>query len=304
MCNAFILRLHMLKSAFLKMQPRSGLGARLGYPFSSEFFRSYTRTSIIVNNTGDVSAPHYNCAVIYFNDNSHNTHQDSDCDVNVSWIGEATEIIYLETKLNLYTKSMVFETDSMTISSSFLVQNASALDPTSSSLLVQSASALDPTATTVATPQKKKNLGGIMGGVFGALGLLAFLAFAVIVYRRRQRLSQATLVPLVHAPDYAQPLEKSERLARVLSQKAEVQSQRDRLRMDMETRARPGSSTLPSFRGVWDDERLQEQMEWMSQRILALEAQQRELESNQGQGLQDDLRQPPPDYSVTASGRN
>ncbi|KAF5387147.1 hypothetical protein D9615_001994 [Tricholomella constricta] len=196
-----------------------------------------------------------------------------------------------------------------TTSSPFLlpttISSPSLVPTTTSSPSLVSTSALDPISTAIAAPQKKNHLGGILGGTFGALGLLCFLVLAVVVYRRRQRSSQATLIPLVHAPDYAQPLEKGERLARGLrSQDTEAQSQRDRLQMDLEVSPRPGSSTLPSSQGVWG-ERLQEQMEWMSQRIMVLEAHQMELESIQSQRLRDDLRQPPPDYSVTTtSGRN
>lgn len=64
----------------------------------------------------------------------------------------------------------------------------------------------------------------IAGAILGSLAFLILLGLAFLVYRR-QRQARPTLIPLIHDHSYTQPLEKSDRLARILEEKAATQRQ-------------------------------------------------------------------------------
>lgn len=78
------------------------------------------------------------------------------------------------------------------------------------------------------------------------------------------------------------------RLDTVLHEKAEAQKRRDRLQQDLETNRRTEREDRNSR-----EAQLEHQVQVMSERIMELEEQQRELEEY---GLPNDL--PPPEYAI------
>ncbi|GLB35573.1 hypothetical protein LshimejAT787_0211380 [Lyophyllum shimeji] len=173
-------------------------------------------------------------------------------------------------------------------------------------------STVQPTSiTTVSPAPNQKKTGPAVKTVLPCVAVLVLLLVVGSIFylrrRRRRRLLAAhpILVPLIHQEDYTQPLDKRGRLGQVVSEKSAAERQRDQLQMDLAARnraERPGA--LSSASQADSEATLRRQVEVMSQRILELETQQRELEaygvypfSNEGR------RQPPPDYSVTTSSR-
>ncbi|KAG5727398.1 hypothetical protein E4T56_gene11928 [Termitomyces sp. T112] len=118
-------------------------------------------------------------------------------------------------------------------------------------------------------------VGGVVGGFVG-LGILVFIFF--ICLRRRRRLSAPPPlppppVPLPYNQNYVQPLDKNSRLAQIAEEKDAAQRQRDQLQAQVDHNSPSGTHDTPSGSGV-----LEQQMEALRQRIIELEAQQRDLE--------------------------
>ncbi|KAG6851792.1 hypothetical protein H0H87_012247, partial [Tephrocybe sp. NHM501043] len=143
--------------------------------------------------------------------------------------------------------------------------------------------------------------GAIVGGIIGGLVFLSLIAVTLFLwYRRRKHLQAKALeaIPLTHDLAYIPPADnKRERLQEVISEKALAQRQRDELR-----------TNLGATRGTSDSEseaRLKRQVEVMSERILQLEQQQRDIEMYQEGLFGSGSSQPPPGYSVTSeNGRS
>ncbi|KAG6909402.1 hypothetical protein DXG01_000703 [Tephrocybe rancida] len=195
-----------------------------------------------------------------------------------------------------------------------LTTNSAALSTRSTTSLVigtsiTSAFTSGATVTNSAAPSiqdnKKSPTGAIVGGVVGGIVLLALVAAALLVYYRRQRsrAAEPLVVPLPHDPSYSPPTEdKRGRLEEVLSEKAAAQRQRDELRTNLE--ARGGGGSVSGTSHAESETRLRQQVEVMSERILELERQQRDLEIYQGRLFGEETSQPPPDYSATSGNQS
>ncbi|KAG6861766.1 hypothetical protein C0995_012270 [Termitomyces sp. Mi166 len=149
------------------------------------------------------------------------------------------------------------------------------------------------TPTSITTP-----IGAIRGGVVGGLVGLGILTILFIIWLRRRRPPSLqrlpTPVPLPYDPNYVQPLDKTSRLAQIINKKEAAERQRDKLQTEVESmylhesnRDRSsGISDTPSRSGP-----AEQLIEALRQRILELEAQQRDLEYQ----LYNERR--PPSYS-------
>ncbi|KAG6861758.1 hypothetical protein C0995_012262 [Termitomyces sp. Mi166 len=121
-------------------------------------------------------------------------------------------------------------------------------------------------------------IGAIVGGVVGGLVGMGILIILSIIWLRRRRppplRRPPTPLPLPYDPNYVQPLDKTSRLAQIINEKEAAERQRDQLQTEVES-ARDRSS------GISDtpfESGPPELIEALRQRILELEAQQRDLE--------------------------
>lgn len=136
-------------------------------------------------------------------------------------------------------------------------------------------------STTNVTPKssKKNSTGVIVGGLLGGLTFIALLIVALIFYRRRRHRTYPSPTPLIHDLNYTQPSRRNEKFVQVLQEQDETHRWRAQLQTAVEERngGREGSTRL--------------QIELLSQRSLAVEAQQRELDDRERGS------EAPPDYS-------
>lgn len=143
--------------------------------------------------------------------------------------------------------------------------------------------------------------GAITGGLLGGLTLLFLLIGACVIIQRRKgqrRQSRSMLIPLAYDEGYTQPLEKSARLKQpAISELTAAHVNPVPVQMDVEVRDHSRSrrlNDLPQEKS--EARRLRQKVQRMSERIMELEAQQREVEIYTGWQYTDDSRRPPPDY--------
>jgi len=138
--------------------------------------------------------------------------------------------------------------------------------------------------------------GAIVGAVIGAF-VLVFVVLAA-VYRVRRRPKAPTVYPLIHDDSYPPFSKQEDRLEQVRSEKIAAQRQRDQLQTDLErSRTAAHEERREESNGGQSEAEvdLRQQLQVMSERILELEEQQRELELFGGSSV------PPPDYTPTAA---
>ncbi|KAG6861762.1 hypothetical protein C0995_012266 [Termitomyces sp. Mi166 len=170
-------------------------------------------------------------------------------------------------------------------------------DTTNLDLLAQAGFTIDAASTSTTTPNppvtstselsstptdtSKAIVGGVVGGLVG-IGILTILSIIWFCRRRPPPLQRPpTPVPLPYDPNYVQPLDKTSRLAQIINEKEAAEQQRDQLQTEVES-MHLHESTRDHSSGISDtpsgSEPAERLIEALRQRILELEAQQRDLE--------------------------
>ncbi|KAG6902683.1 hypothetical protein C0995_013375, partial [Termitomyces sp. Mi166 len=126
--------------------------------------------------------------------------------------------------------------------------------------------------------RREAPVGAIVGGVVGdfvGLGLLIILLIICLRRRRPPPPPSPILTPLPYDQNRVESLHKNGQLEQISSEKEAAQRQHEQLQTEVERiRLRESTQNDPSGSGPGE----QQQMEVLRQRILELEAQQRDLE--------------------------